>query len=79
MSSWHYRVAYRDVDDGIGGTERIYGMVEFYDGLGAWTDFITPSGETIQELRNDLQMMLNDITHRDEEPLNLSDEAERRE
>jgi hypothetical protein len=74
--SWRYRIAYKDFTHGDGSTERLYGIVEYYQniegpGTEAWTEeFMGPHGETIEELRHDLEMMLKD-TYRDDEPIQL--------
>ena len=75
--AWHYRVGHIEQ---VG--EHSYGIVEFYDdaqlevkkGEGAWTDFVHPQGETIAELRADLERMLAD-TYRDEPPIEITQEA----
>ncbi|MFH1141264.1 MAG: hypothetical protein V1724_06325 [Chloroflexota bacterium] len=72
---WHYRIGHIEQ-----AGEHTYGIVEFYNdeqleaekGKGSWTDFVHPQGESIEELRKDLTMMLMD-TYRDEPPIELGD------
>lgn len=64
---WRYQAVYAENNNEMGGTYCGYTICEVYldkDGsLETWTEksSIAPSGETVDELTNDLQLMLNDI------------------
>lgn len=56
--SWHYQARKR-VDKG----QDYFDVVERYETPDGWTkDGMTPSGETLEELTQDLERMLTDVT-----------------
>jgi hypothetical protein len=68
--TWHYKAGRFKNPDG----SYHYQVIEWYvpdhstDEAGmdvGWTDAITPSGDTKQELIRDLEMMLEDVKHHD--------------
>ena len=67
---WHYRVGV--IHETQGDT---FGVIEYYDmeEEHLWTGFIEPRGDTLQELREDLECMLRDITNRPEEPIDITE------
>ena len=58
--SWSYRVMQHTEPSG----DVWYGMHEYYvldDGEVLWTDAETPIGDSVDDLRNGLQLMLGDL------------------
>ena len=64
--TWHYRIGV--VTE---ASEKIFGIVEFYAEYGP-SGFVEPQGDSVEELREDLIMMLQD-TYRDEPPIELGE------
>ena len=59
--SWHYEAGYQT--DVFG--DLYYGVYEVYDEGGHTREPVHPLGETLEELRKDLAMMLADVTSRE--------------
>lgn len=56
-STWHYKAHYTKGDG--------WHVVEYYTGIKAYTEAISPYGETKEELIKELRSMLSDLTNPD--------------
>ena len=59
MSKWHYQLMKRNIDG-----EDNYAVHEYYaiDGIFSWTnDPVTVDGESVEDVKKMLQMIINDI------------------
>ena len=64
MSHWHYQLMYHKHDKPVLGEEGYYAIHELYelDGGDGWTESpVKVTGESVEDVRKSLLLMLNDI------------------
>lgn len=60
--SWNYRVI-RSIVDGTLGVHEVYYGPNYISESVSWTeDAVTPTGDSLEELRHDLEMMLTALS-----------------